>query len=629
LLAGPVFTREAVTAPRRPKMYLSRAVYVIGLWVLMLTLWMVFTGTQQVRNLGDLARFGHVLFLSLSALQMAVLLFFSALSTASAVALEKDRRTLELLLMTRLSNGELVLGKLLASMLSVLMLLAAALPFFMLTMLFGGVSPGQVLRVFAVTLLSALAAGSLGSLLAVWREKTFQTLALTVLCLLFWPGACEAVRWIYADGGWQAFAATAASPVHAIAGATQPLADGAGGWLGSAVNVYLLVAAAAAVLLNALAIFGVRRWNPTREAARGPEEEHPEAVLERAGLERADSEQAVGQAARLSHGQDAHATRPAGRQDAYPTRHPDRQDAYLAHRQDAHGTREVWNHPIIWREMRTWAYGRKVVFVRMIYLLLAAASIAALYLMARSDAGITRYGAALATLPLFVLSLMLINAQGVTSLTNERDAKALDLLLVTDVSAKEFVFGKLGGIFYNTKEMVVLPLVACLALWWLGGVSAENMLYLLAGLAVMMIFVAMLGVHTGMAYANSRTAIATSLGTVFFLVIGVATCMWMMVVFGGGSFQVQLAPFVVFILGGGLGLYVALGSRNPSPAIGLASLIAPFATFYAITSYVVFENTLGVLLVVSFTYGFTTAAMLVPAVYEFDVATGRTTGGED
>ena len=67
MLAGPVFTREAVTAPRRQKMYLSRAVYVLGLWVTMLTLWMVFTGTQQVRNVGDLAHFGHVLFLSLSA----------------------------------------------------------------------------------------------------------------------------------------------------------------------------------------------------------------------------------------------------------------------------------------------------------------------------------------------------------------------------------------------------------------------------------------------------------------------------------------------------------------------------------------------------------------------------------
>jgi hypothetical protein len=497
-------------------------------------------------------------------------------------------------------------------MLSVLMLLAAALPFFMLTVLFGGVSGGQVLRVFAVTLLSALAAGSLGSLVALWREKTFQTLAVTALCLLFWPGACEAVRWLSAGRGWAVFAATAASPIHAILGSTQPLTEQAGGWLSSAVNVYLLVAIAAAVLLNALAIVGVRRWNPTREAARGPEEEHPGAVSDRAE-----------QAAQLAPGQDAHAP---GGPDVYPARYPDRQEAYLAHRQDSRGTREVWDYPIIWREMRTWAYGRKVVFVRAAYLLLAAASITALWLMAQSDEGITRYGAALAALPLFVLSLMLINAQGVTSLTNERDAKALDLLLVTDVTAKEFVFGKLGGIFYNTKEMVALPLVTCLALWWLGGVTAENMVYLVVGLLTMMVFVAVLGVHTGMAYANSRTAIGTSLGTVFFLVIGVATCMWMMVVFGGGSFQVQLAPFVVFILGGGLGMYVALGSRNPSPAIGLASLIAPFATFYAITSYVAFQNTLGVLLVVSFTYGFTTAAMLVPAVYEFDVATGRTTG---
>jgi hypothetical protein len=34
---------------------------------------------------------------------------------------------------------------------------------------------------------------------------------------------------------------------------------------------------------------------------------------------------------------------------------------------------------------------------------------------------------------------------------------------------------------------------------------------------------------------------------------------------------------------------------------------------------------LGVFLVTAAAYGFATAAMLVPAIYEFDVATGRTT----
>jgi hypothetical protein len=75
---------------------------------------------------------------------------------------------------------------------------------------------------------------------------------------------------------------------------------------------------------------------------------------------------------------------------------------------------------------------------------------------------------------------------------------------------------------------------------------------------------------------------------------------------------------------GGVGLYVVLGVRNPSTAIGVASFLCPFATFYAITSYLL-GATLAVFLVTVAAYGFTTAAMLVPAIYEFDVATGRTT----
>src|SRR5690606_29803690 len=120
-------------------------------------------GTQVVRNVGDFARFGSLIFQILAPLQLAVLTFFAALAAASAVALEKDRRTLVLLLLTNLRNTELVLGKLLASVLNVLTMLVAALPVFMLLELFGGVSLDQIVRTFAVTLASILAAASLGS----------------------------------------------------------------------------------------------------------------------------------------------------------------------------------------------------------------------------------------------------------------------------------------------------------------------------------------------------------------------------------------------------------------------------------------------------------------------------------
>ena len=48
--------------------------------------------------MGDLARFGMVLFQILAPLQLALAIFFSALLAASEVAHEKDRRTLILLL---------------------------------------------------------------------------------------------------------------------------------------------------------------------------------------------------------------------------------------------------------------------------------------------------------------------------------------------------------------------------------------------------------------------------------------------------------------------------------------------------------------------------------------------------
>jgi hypothetical protein len=96
-----------------------------------------------------------------------------------------------------------------------------------------------------------------------------------------------------------------------------------------------------------------------------------------------------------------------------------------------------------------------------------------------------------------------------------------------------------------------------------------------------------------------------------------------------GSFQTQLGPFLAFTLGGGVGLFAVLGYRNPSQAMQLATLVLPLATFYSITSFQL-GNPFAVFAVVVATYGFTTAAMLIPAVYEFDIAMGRTktAGGE-
>ncbi len=605
LLLGPVFSREVAVAPRRARMYVARGAYAGALLLLVCTAWLVLTGTQVVRDVSDLAQFAGLVFQILAPLQLALAVFFSAMLAASAVAQEKDRKTFVLLLLTRLTNQELVLGKLAASLLNVLVMFAAGLPIFVLLSLMGGISVGQIARTAAVTVASIIVCGSLGSTLAQWREKTFQALALFALALVLWLALGEAI----AAGAFGQVTvgvpahrlAVAVSPWQAILEAARPFTSSTGGWLGSPIAWFLLVAAAATVLLNGIAIARVRAWNTAAadERVRKAEDGEKGSRVERKKGRRGEWEK----------GSELHVSPSSFLPVSLSSSH-----------------RLVWDNPILWREIRTWAYGRKIVIVRIAFLALFALAAGSLWQQVHSPDGVALARGALVLLPLLLLSLVLVNAQAVTALTAERDMKALDLLLVSDLTPNEFVFGKLGGIFYNTKEIVLLPLLLCGYLGWEGAIDLENLIYLWIGMAVLYVFVAVVGLHCGMIYENSRTAIATSLGTVFFLFLGVATCMRIMVAFSG-SFNVQLGPFVALMVGGWLGLKSTLGSKIGSAAISCASAACPLATFYSITSFLRGEegDMLIVLAVTVAAYAFMTAAMLVPAIYEFDETTGRTT----
>jgi ABC-type transport system involved in multi-copper enzyme maturation permease subunit len=287
----------------------------------------------------------------------------------------------------------------------------------------------------------------------------------------------------------------------------------------------------------------------------------------------------------------------------------------------------VWDNPVLWREVCSWALGRKIVLIRIAYWLLFAAAVAGTYLIESAAAVDARGRLALPLVPLLVLSLMLVAALSVTSITGERDGRSLDLLLVTDLTPKEIVFGKLFGSLYNTKEIVLLPAILVVGLGMAGAIGWENVVYLLAGWGIMTLFVAMLGIHCGMMYANSQTAISVSLGTLFFLLVGIGICIALMVALGdpyGASFQVQYWPFVGIMAPGSLGLYLALGAGRPSRAIAVTAVVCPAATFWAITSYFL-GFTLAILLVTGAAYGFATITMMIPAIHEFDVTTGRTT----
>ena len=586
VMFGPVFNREATVVPKRTKTYLMRGIYVLAMLLLLCTGYLVLDGSRSLATASDAARFGGWMFQLLAPLQLLVLSSLAAVGAASSVAQEKDRRTLILLLLTRLRGSEIVVGKLAASLLTPLSLLLCGLPLFLTLPLLGGVSPEQVLLVFAVTAASIFLAGVTGTVVGMWREKTFQAIALTVLLLLMMVGIGEVLA---AVAPLSETLLLAISPPRALMSAASPLA-GLSPETGMGVGLFVVVATVLALVVLLIGIRQVRIWNPSREVRlKVPEPETSEEVDADGG--------------------------PA----SWKVRAP----------------RRVWDNPILWREVCTWAYGRKVVVIRVAFALLFLLIAATVYFQVQSGAAMEpagRIGRALpaATMPVAVIgviSLVLVNALAVNSVTGERDGLALDLLLVTDLSPREFVFGKLLGVLYVAKEMIVLPIALVIYLSLVGVMTVENATYAIIGAMMLYIFVTMLGIHSGLNYVAGRTATLASLGTVFFLCVGIAICMTIMVSFRG-AFQRQLVPFLVMILGGGAALFASLGWRNPSSAIFAASFVLPLITFYAITQFLLQTDHLLVVFPLLVGYGFTTAAMMIPALSEFDVSLERDRGAE-
>src|SRR5438270_2199063 len=271
-LLGPIFVREWLTVPRQPRHYVMRVAYLGLLWVLGLTAWQYTVGWEQTATLGDNARFGFLLFQVLTYyVQLPLLIFFSALSAASAVAREKDRRTFILLLMTDLRNYEIVLGKLLGSLLQIALLLGTMIPFLSLLVLLGGVAPEQVVQATVIMAATALAAGSLGSLIALWRDKTFPALALTALFLVLYLCLVQALGrlpsvlvWFAGDNysaQWLASWEKWLDPFQAMRSVLETTVETESSFpaaYGFAAAMLVLT-----FLLNAWAVIRLRVWNPS------------------------------------------------------------------------------------------------------------------------------------------------------------------------------------------------------------------------------------------------------------------------------------------------------------------------------------------------------------------------------
>lgn len=190
---GRVFWNPIVEKELRSRMRSGRASLLISIYLVTLAAVGFFTyviverqASRGVVN-GQLSvNAGITIFRALTGWELVLIFFIAPVLTATAIAGERERQTLDLLLCTRVRPSAIVMGKLISSLLFALLLLVASVPVFSMVFLFGGVELSQVVGVAATLGVTAVVIGAIGLACSVCvRRPTAATVSAYVLSFLY------------------------------------------------------------------------------------------------------------------------------------------------------------------------------------------------------------------------------------------------------------------------------------------------------------------------------------------------------------------------------------------------------------------------------------------------------------
>lgn len=178
-MSNPIFAFSAIRRMRS-----ARTPLLITLYSLLLALLAYFTVYGRFMGatvtLGDM-RLSVDGYAYMIMLQFALLVLVAPAMTAGSISGERERQTLDLLLVTNTGAVKLVLGKLLESFSFLALMVMCSLPMLSLVLITGGATFAQVLVSVAFLLLTALAALSVGLVCSSLFQRTVTATVMSYL----------------------------------------------------------------------------------------------------------------------------------------------------------------------------------------------------------------------------------------------------------------------------------------------------------------------------------------------------------------------------------------------------------------------------------------------------------------
>jgi ABC-type transport system involved in multi-copper enzyme maturation permease subunit len=172
-ISGAVLLREAARTSRRWQTYAARTAFSgVLMGILLMGMWGAVEATRTTNaDTADLAWLGRGLFIGFSVTQTLLALVIAPMTTANAIVEETDERTMEMLVLTPLSPGQILAAKIVSRILVLVTVVFGSLPVMALVVNLGGVSGVEVLAVTAHTLTTVVVLAALGAFFALFTKS--------------------------------------------------------------------------------------------------------------------------------------------------------------------------------------------------------------------------------------------------------------------------------------------------------------------------------------------------------------------------------------------------------------------------------------------------------------------------
>ncbi len=180
LLDNPVLQRELLVNLRMKRAFLLLLVYVGLLGLVVFAAWPAEQRLDPSDKSGPARALVNMFFLG----QYILMALMTPSFAAGAITGEKERKTYEMLLASPMRPGAIVMGKLLASMAHLAVLVFSSLPIVMLCLPLGGVSLWEVLGTYLAMAFSVLSFGMISLAASAYFTRTIAAQVVAYLLIL-------------------------------------------------------------------------------------------------------------------------------------------------------------------------------------------------------------------------------------------------------------------------------------------------------------------------------------------------------------------------------------------------------------------------------------------------------------